>query len=189
MTHSLPHFGDLGEQHLEFPIALGEGWLTNFWVAGLELIDDARDDAVLGVALEVLADLVGELNGNQGSHFIFEVVAHVRQQEDLALVGHRVSQEVVEGRVLLVFVGVECVVLVEHGLPKNFIRHRSEVVGESLHYLGEVSLLEASEASHINEHKLVDLDPEVTALQDKNSEVGLLRRELVSEAVPVPVGL
>ena len=69
-------------------------------------------------------------------------------------------------------------VFVELRLAQDLIRHRSEIICKSLDNFGIFMILEASQVSHVNEHKVVELDSEMAALLDEYREARLLFSEL-----------
>lgn len=76
-------------------------------------------------------------------------------------------------------------VFVELRLAQNLIRHGTKIICKSLDNFGIFMILEAPQVSHVNEDKVVELDPEMAALLYVYREAWLLFRELRDEPILV----
>ena len=85
-------------------------------------------------------------------------------------------EKFVESRICLIIIDLEFMILVKLRLPQDFVCHRPKIICECLDYLWILVILETPQVSHINEHEIIELDPEMTALLDEHREARLLQR-------------
>jgi len=128
-----------------------------------------RNEALITIATIILLYFVRKVESNRRTHFVFWVVWHVSQEQNVAVSAYFVTQKLVECRWLLINIYLEIVVLVVFRLSEDFVGHRAKVVGESLNNFWIVIKLESSEICHVDKDVVVYLYSKVAALLDKHS--------------------